>query len=86
MDADAAAVEDRDPQLLEVDSRGRIALGSLREDRRRFLAHRNADGSILLEPAVVLSEAEARLLADPALHAQIVAAAGDGEAATRGRG
>jgi len=63
------------PTLLELDSRGRVALGSLGADRQRYLAHRNDDGTIVLEPAVVLSELEARLHANPELHERIKAAA-----------
>jgi hypothetical protein len=46
--------------LLEVDSRRRISLGSLAE-HDRYLVDVEADGTIILTPAVVMSAAEARL-------------------------
>lgn len=48
--------------LLEVDSRKRISLGSLAE-HDRYLAEVEDDGTIVLTPAVVMSAAQARLLA-----------------------
>lgn len=74
-----------EPTLLEVDSRGRVALGPLRRDRSRYLARALDDGSILLEPAVVISEAEARLHANPELHDQVRRAASEPDRAVRGR-
>lgn len=50
--------------LLETDSRGRVALGRLTE-HRRFLAHSEGDGTIVLTPAVVMSAHEAALLGRP---------------------
>jgi len=46
--------------LLEVDGRRRISLGSLAE-HDRYLAAVEADGTIVLTPAVVMPLAEARL-------------------------
>lgn len=46
--------------LLEVDSRRRISLGSLAE-HDRYLVEVEADGVIVLTPAVVMSVVEARL-------------------------
>jgi hypothetical protein len=48
--------------LLEVDSRKRISLGSLAQ-HDRYLADVEEDGTIVLTPAVVMSAAQARLLA-----------------------
>lgn len=48
--------------LVEVDSRGRVALGKAAGESKRFLAEVEADGTIVLTPAVVLSEAELKLL------------------------
>jgi hypothetical protein len=48
--------------VLEVDSRRRISLGSLAE-HDRYLVAVEEDGTIVLTPAVVMSAAQARLLA-----------------------
>jgi hypothetical protein len=48
--------------VLEVDSRRRISLGSLAE-HDRYLVEVEEDGTIVLTPAVVMSAAQARLLA-----------------------
>lgn len=48
--------------VLEVDSRRRISLGSLAE-HDRYLVDVEEDGTIVLTPAVVMSAAQARLLA-----------------------
>ena len=48
--------------LLEVDSRRRISLGSL-ATHDRYLVDVEEDGTIVLTPAVVMSAAQARLLA-----------------------
>lgn len=63
-----------EPVLLEKDSRGRIALGKV-ADAQRYLVHREANGRIILEPAVVMSASEQRLLSDPAFIARMTAAA-----------
>lgn len=49
--------------LVELDGRGRVALGKLARGNDRYLAEVEADGTIVLIPAVVLSEAELKLLA-----------------------
>jgi hypothetical protein len=60
--------------VVDVDSRGRVSLGRLRQEgTERYLAHVEHDGTIILQPAVVMSAAEARLLNDPALVARIKA-------------
>lgn len=48
--------------VLEVDSRRRISLGPLAE-HDRYLVDVEEDGTIVLTPAVVMSAAQARLLA-----------------------
>jgi len=48
--------------VLEVDSRRRISLGTLAE-HDRYLVEVEEDGTIVLTPAVVMSAAQARLLA-----------------------
>jgi hypothetical protein len=48
--------------LLEVDSRRRISLGALAE-HDRYLVEVEADGTIVLTPAIVMSAAQVRLLA-----------------------
>lgn len=58
---------------IEVDSRGRTALGKVAE-RGTYKATRRPDGSVLLEPARVLTEAEIAVLADPTISAAIKAA------------
>lgn len=49
--------------LLEVDDQGRVDLSGLAQ-HRRYLAHKEHDGTIILTPAAVLPQAELdRLLA-----------------------
>lgn len=48
--------------LLELDGRGRVAIGKLAGGTERYLAEVENDGTIVLTPAVVLSEAEVKLL------------------------
>jgi antitoxin YefM len=50
--------------LIETDERRRVSLGKLGW-HRRYLAHDEPDGTIVLTPAVVMSETQARLLARP---------------------
>ena len=53
---------------MEVDQRGRVSLGRLaKADQRRYLGHTEPDGTVILVPAVVMSELEARFLANPRL-------------------
>jgi hypothetical protein len=58
------------PTLVELDDRRRISLGKIGR-HSRYLVHEEDDGTIILEPAVVLSEAEARLMANAELVSQI---------------
>jgi hypothetical protein len=56
-------VQENDRQsVLEVDSRRRISLGPLAA-HDRYLVEVEEDGTIVLTPAVVMSAAQARLLA-----------------------
>lgn len=48
--------------LVEVDARGRVSLGKLRAKSGPYLATVEPDGSLILEPAVVLSESQRKLL------------------------
>jgi prophage tail gpP-like protein len=58
--------------LLELDSRRRISLGQLaRHDR--YLVTAEPDGTLVLTPAVVMTETEARLLQNPELVERIKA-------------
>jgi hypothetical protein len=52
--------------LLELDTRRRLSLGRLAQ-HDRYIATVEEDGTIVLTPAVVMTEAEARLLAVPAV-------------------
>jgi hypothetical protein len=61
-------------QLLEVDERGRTTLGTPRGVRRRYLETDLPDGTIVLHPAVVMSEVQARLLTAPSVLAAVTRA------------
>ena len=56
--------------VITVQDRGRINLGKLVE-HERYLGHTEPDGTIILEPAEVISLAEKKLLADDALMSAI---------------
>jgi hypothetical protein len=58
-------------ELLEVDERGRTTLGGPRGVRRRYLETDLPDGTVILHPAVVMSELQARLLAAPEVLAAV---------------
>ncbi|MHB8341657.1 MAG: hypothetical protein ACYDB7_10860 [Mycobacteriales bacterium] len=55
-------------QIIETDARGRASLG---RPSRRYLLHEESDGTLVLEPAVVVTELERRFLANAALQAQV---------------
>jgi hypothetical protein len=55
-------------QIIETDARGRASLG---RPGRRYLMHEESDGTLVLEPAVVVTELERRFMANSALQAQI---------------
>lgn len=56
--------------LVELDDRRRVSLGKLGH-HQRYLAHEDPDGTLILTPAVVMSEVQARLLARPDVMADI---------------
>jgi hypothetical protein len=63
-----------DAVLLQKDSRGRVPLGSM-GTADRYIARADSEGRIVLEPAVVLTATEERLLSDPAFIARMSEAA-----------
>jgi hypothetical protein len=56
--------------VIEVDERRRISLGKIGH-HSRYVVHEESDGTIVMEPAVVLTQAEAKLMAMPELLARI---------------
>jgi len=61
-----------DEVILELDERSRASLGRIgRPEHRRNLVVEEPDGMIVLRPAVVMTEFEARFLANPDLVARI---------------
>ncbi|MCJ7439559.1 MAG: hypothetical protein MUP97_17610 [Acidimicrobiia bacterium] len=61
-----------EPVLISLQDRGRVNLARIaRHDR--YLVHEEPDGTLIWEPARVLSETEARLLEHPELVATIEA-------------
>lgn len=58
------------PVVIEVDDRRRISLGKLGQ-HNQYLATELPDGTLMLEPAVLLSGAEYAYLQNTALQAQI---------------
>jgi hypothetical protein len=58
-------------QIVETDARGRASLGL---PRRRYLMHEESDGTLILEPATVITDLERRFMANAALQARIVQA------------
>ncbi len=61
-----------EPVLVTLQDRSRANLGKLAE-HDRYLVHREPDGTLIWEPAEVMSVTEARLLADEGLR-QVIAA------------
>ena len=59
--------------LIETDGRSRVVLPG--RPNQRFLVRENADGSLLLEPAVVVSEAQYDYDHNPELRSTLAAAA-----------
>ena len=60
--------------LVELDSRRRVALGKLgRAEHTRYLAEDQADGTIILTPAVVMTANEVALLRQPGVVARVEA-------------
>ena len=59
--------------LVETDSRSRLVLPG--HSNQRFLAQENDDGSILLQPALVVTEAQSEYDTNPELRALLTRAA-----------
>jgi hypothetical protein len=55
-------------QIVETDARGRASLG---KPLGRYLMHEESDGTIILEPATVVTELERRFMANSVLQAQV---------------
>lgn len=55
-------------RLVAADTRGRVTVA---QPDRQYLVHEEPDGTVVLEPAVVMPELERRYLANAALQAQI---------------
>lgn len=60
--------------LVQKDSRGRVSLGTMLTDDQ-YIVTRDVEGRVILEPAVVMSVAEQRLLTNMAFLQRIGAAA-----------
>lgn len=74
------------PVLIDVDERGRVSLGRLHPSPGPYLGVVEADGTVVLRPAAVMTVSQARLLASPDLMAGIDAfAAAPGGGTLRGR-
>lgn len=72
-----SAVEQRVLSILvETDARSRVVLPG--HANERFVLLEQADGSILLQPAVVVTRAQAEYDADPELQALLTRASGSG--------
>ena len=69
------------PQLVETDSRSRVVLPG--HANERFLARENADGSILLEPAHIVSDAQHEYDNSPELQELLARAAVSPHSITR---
>ena len=71
-------------QLIELDSRRRVALGRLgKPEHRRYLVSEEPDGTLVFTPAVVMTAHEAALLRHPELVKQIEADRADPSRAVR---
>jgi hypothetical protein len=67
--------------ILDLDSRRRVSLGSLFDESvTHLIAHRFEDGSVMLEPAVVVSKLEQRFHSDPTATSEARQAASSGTA------
>ncbi len=70
--------------LIELDERRRASFGRIgRPEHRRYLAHEEEDGTVVLVPAVVMPESQARLMANPELVAQIERTVADPDSRVR---
>lgn len=58
--------------LIELDARRRASLGRVgRPEHTRYLVREEADGTLILTPAAVVTDLEAQFLRDPGLLARI---------------
>ena len=57
--------------VIDLDTRGRAGLAKIAHGHTRYLATVEPDGTIVLEPAVVLTEAEAAYLRHPEIPAMV---------------
>jgi hypothetical protein len=62
--------------MVELDDRRRLSLGKIGR-HTRYLVREESDGTLILQPAVVMTEFEARLLASPQVTEQIKASQAD---------
>jgi hypothetical protein len=63
-----------DGLVIELDDRRRASFGRIgRPEHRRYLVTEESDGTIIMRPAVVMTELEARMLANPKLVRRIEA-------------
>jgi hypothetical protein len=70
--------------LIELDSRRRTSLGKVgRPEHRYYLVRDEPDGTIVMVPAVVMPESQARLLTNPDLVGRIERTVADPSARTR---
>lgn len=60
--------------LVELDARGRASLGKIAGSHTRFIARAEEGGVLILEPAVLMTEAQLRLERRPELAAQLAVA------------
>lgn len=58
--------------IVETDARSRVVLPG--HSNQRFILHENSDGSLLLQPARVVTEAQAEYDSDPELRALLARA------------
>lgn len=72
-----------EPVLIDMDERGRVSLGRLHPAPGPYLGVVEPDGTVVLRPAAVMTAAQARLLANPALMADIDAFAASPDAGVR---
>lgn len=64
------------PFTIEPDARGRVSLGQVVE-QRMYVVMSDDEGRVVLEPAVVMTSTEERLLADQAFRSEMTAAAAE---------
>lgn len=62
--------------LIELDARSRAVIPG--HSNERFLLHENADGSLLLQPAHVVTQAQHEYDSDPELQALLARASASG--------